>query len=80
MKSPEFIQSLKELKEVPDLARIIKLSGVNFPDAITHYNHIWVDTQVVALGTDTADKIDSVLNYFHINVPGYDWVKEHAKT
>jgi hypothetical protein len=80
MKSPEFAESLKELKEVPDLARIIKLSGINFPDAITHYNHVWVGTQVAALGTDTADKIDSVLNHFHIGVPGYDWVKEHAKT
>jgi len=41
---------------------------------------IWTGTQVAALGTDTADKIDSVLNYFHIEVPGYDSVKEHART
>jgi hypothetical protein len=80
MKSPEFIQSLKELKEVPDLARITKLTGINFPDAITHYNHIWVGTQVASLGVDTVDKIDSALSYFHIDVPGYDWVKEHART
>ena len=38
MSRPAVTQSLKELKEVPDLARIIKLSGINFPDAITHYN------------------------------------------
>jgi hypothetical protein len=80
MKSPKFTESLKELEEVPDLARIMKLSGINFPDAITHYNKVWVGTQVAALGTDTADKIDSVLNYFHVDVPGYDWVKEHAQT
>jgi len=80
MKSPEFAESLKELEEVPDIARIIKLSGINFPDAITHYNRVWARTQVAALGIDTADKIDSVLNYFHVVVPGYDWVKEHAQT
>jgi hypothetical protein len=80
LKSPEFAESLKQLEEVPDIARITRLSGINFPDAITHYNRIWTGTQVAALGTDTADKIDSVLNYFHIEVPGYDSVKEHART
>jgi hypothetical protein len=80
MESPEFTESLGKLKEVPDLARITKLTGINFPQAVTHYNELWVGTQVTALGTDVADKVDSVLNYFHVGVPGYDWVKEHAKT
>jgi hypothetical protein len=35
MKSPELVESLKELKEIPGIARITKLSGINFPDAIT---------------------------------------------
>jgi hypothetical protein len=80
LKSPELAESLKELEEVPDIGRITRLSGINFPNAITHYNKIWTGTQVAALGTDTADKIGSVLNYFHIEVPGYDSVKEHART
>jgi hypothetical protein len=80
MKSPEFAESLKELKEVPDIDRITKLSGINFPNAITHYNKIWVGTQVAALGTDAFDKLDLVLNHFHIDIPGYDWAKEHATT
>jgi len=80
MKNPEFAESLKELEEIPDIARITKLSGINFPDAITRYNRVWVVTQATALGIDTVDKIDAVLNHFHVDVPGYDWVKEHAQT
>jgi hypothetical protein len=80
IKSPEFTQSLKELNEVPDIARITRLSGVNFADAITHYNKIWARTQAASLTIDTVDKADQVLNYFNAHVPGYDWVKEHATT
>jgi hypothetical protein len=77
MKSPELAQSLKELKEIPDLARITRLSGINFPDAITHYNKVWTGTQAAALSTDTADKIDKILSYWH--VPDADWLEEHTK-
>ena len=80
MESPEFTESLDKLEEIPDLSRIVKLSGINFPQAVTRYNQLWVGAQVTALGTDVADKVDSVLNYFHVEVPGYDWVKEHAQT
>jgi hypothetical protein len=80
IKSPEFTQSLKELGEVPDIARITRLSGVNFADAITHYNKIWARTQAASLTIDAVDKADQVFNYFNIPVPGYDWVKEHATT
>jgi hypothetical protein len=77
LKSPELAQSLKELKEIPGIARITKLSGINFPDAITHYNKLWTGTQITALSTDTADKIDKILSYWH--VPGADWLEENTK-
>ncbi len=80
MESPEFTESLAKLGKVHDLARIVKLSGINFPRAVTRYTPLWAGAQGTALGTDVADKVDSVLNYFHVEVPGYDWVKEHAKT
>ncbi|MGH3252951.1 MAG: hypothetical protein ACRDOI_42995 [Trebonia sp.] len=80
MRSPEFAQAQKELKEVPGLARITKLTGINFPNAITRYNHLWVGDQVASLSIDAVDKTDAVLNYFHKEIPGYDWVKEHATT
>ena len=81
MRSPEFSNSQKELKEVPGLARIMKLTGINFPDAITHYNHLWVGDQVSSLSIDAVDKADSVVNhFFHKEIPGYDWLKEQATT
>jgi hypothetical protein len=81
MRSPEFADSQKELKEVPGLARIMKLTGINFPDAITHYNHLWVGDQVSSLTIDAVDKTDSVVNhFFHQEIPGYDWLKEQATT
>lgn len=80
MKSPEFIDAQKELQEIPGLARIIKLTGVNFTSAVTRYNHLWVGDQVASLTIDAVDKTDSVLNYFHKEIPGYDWLKEHART
>jgi hypothetical protein len=80
LKSPEFASSLKELEEVPDLARVVKVSGINFANAITRYNRLWTRNQVVTLGVDAADKVDSALNYFKIDVPGYDWVKAKATT
>jgi hypothetical protein len=80
MRSPEFSDAQKELKEIPGLARMMKLTGINFPDAITRFNRIWVGTQVASLSIDAVDKADSVLNYFHKDIPGYDWVKEQART
>jgi hypothetical protein len=80
MRSPEFASSQKELKEVPGLATIMKLTGINFPNAITHYNRLWAGGQIGALTIDAVDKADAVVNYFHEDIPGYDWVKEHAKT
>ena len=80
MKSPEFINARNELSEVPGLVRIIKLTGIDFSGAITRYNHLWVGDQVASLTVDAVDKTDSVLNYFHIDVPGYDKVKERATT
>jgi hypothetical protein len=80
MRSPEFADAQKELGEVPGLARITRLSGINFADAITRYNRLWVGDQVASLTIDAVDKADSVVNYFHGEIPGYDWVKEHATT
>ena len=80
IKSPEFTESLKKLNELPDIAKITKLSGINFPNAIIRYSHIWTRTQVASLTVDAVDKVDSVLNYFHVDVPGYDWAKEYART
>jgi hypothetical protein len=80
LKNPEFADALKELEEIPDIERITKLSGINFPNAITHYNKIWVGSQVAALGTDALDKLDLVLNHYHIDIPGYDWLKEYTTT
>ncbi|MGH3279827.1 MAG: hypothetical protein ACRDNW_11925, partial [Trebonia sp.] len=80
MKSPEFIKAQEDLKQIPGLARIVKLTGINFPSAVTRYNHLWVGDQVGSLTIDAVDKTDSVLNYFHKDIPGYDWVKERAAT
>jgi hypothetical protein len=80
MKSPEFDSARQELSEVPGLARITNLTGINFTGAITRYNHLWAGDQVASLAIDAVDKTDSILNYFHIDVPGYDWAKEHATT
>jgi len=80
MRSPEFADAQKELGEVPGLARITRLSGINFADAITRYNRLWAGDQVASLTIDAVDKADSVVNYFHREIPGYDWVKEHATT
>jgi hypothetical protein len=78
MKSPEFIDARKELGEVPDLARITKLSSINFSDAITRYSRLWRGDQVASLTIDAVDKADSVVNYLHKEIPGYDSVKEKA--
>jgi hypothetical protein len=80
MKSPEFADAQKELKEIPGIAKIVRLTGINFPNVITHYNHVWVGDQVASLTIDAIDKTDSVLSYLHEEIPGYDWVKEHATT
>jgi hypothetical protein len=79
-RSPEIDESLKELNEIQDVGKLSKVAGVNFADNITHYGHLWRRSQVIALGSDITDKIDSVLNHFHINIPGYDWAKERAAT
>ena len=78
MKSPEFADSQKELGEVPGLAKIMKLTGINFPNAITHYNHLWVGDQVASLTIDAVDKVDAVASYLHKEIPGLDWAKEKA--
>ena len=78
--SPEFSQSLKELDEVPGIAKITKLTGIQFADSITRYGQLWTKTQAAALGIDAFDKLDSVLNYFDIHIPGYDQAKEHVRT
>ncbi|HEY6497442.1 MAG TPA: hypothetical protein VIZ43_29540 [Trebonia sp.] len=80
MKSPEFINARNELNEVPGLARITKLTGIDFSGAITRYNHLWVGDQVASLTIDAVDKTDSVLSHFHIDIPGYDGLKERATT
>jgi hypothetical protein len=79
MSSPEIPQSLKELDEVPGIANVSKVSQINFAGSITHYGRLWSGTQVGALTIDSVDKLDSVLNYFDSNVPGYDWLKEQAR-
>lgn len=78
MRSPEIAQSLRELEEVPGIANVSQLSGINFANSITHYGHLWTGSQAGALTIDSVDKLDSVLNHFDIGVPGYDWLKEHA--
>jgi len=78
MRSPEIAQSLKELEEVPGIANVSKLSGINFANNITHYGHLWTGSQAGALTIDSVDKLDSVLNHFDIGIPGYDWLKEQA--
>ena len=81
MKSPEFADAQHELKEIPGLARLTKLTGVDFGGAVTRYNHLWVGDQVTSLTVDLVDKTDAVVNhFFHKEIPGYDWVKEHATT
>ncbi len=80
MRSPEFANSLKELNEVPDIVRVAKVSGIDFADVITRYNHLWVGNQVASLTIDAVDKVDSVANFLHHEIPGYDWAKEHATT
>jgi hypothetical protein len=76
MKSPEFINVKTELSEIPDVARITKLTGINFTGAITHYNHLWIGDQVTSLAMDAVGKTDSILNYFRIDFPGFDRAKE----
>ena len=78
MRSPEIAQSLRELEEVPGIANVSKLSGINFANSITHYGHLWTGSQAGALTIDSVDKLDSVLNHFDIGIPGYDWLKEQA--
>jgi hypothetical protein len=78
MRSPEIAESLEELNEIPGIANTARVSGINFAKNITHYGHLWTGTQVAALSVDSFDKLDSVLNYFDISVPGYDWLKEYA--
>jgi hypothetical protein len=81
MRSPEFADSQNELKEVPGLAKVIKLTGINFPNVLTHYNQLWIGSQIGSLTIDAVDKADSAANYlFHAGIPGYDWVKEKATT
>ncbi|HEX3516079.1 MAG TPA: hypothetical protein VHT26_18975 [Trebonia sp.] len=76
LRSPEIAESLKELNEIPGIAKVSRLTGINFPNRITYYGRVWTGTQVGSLTTDTVGKVDSALNYFHIDVPGYDWLKE----
>lgn len=78
MHSPEIAESLKELNEIPGIARVSKLTGINFPNRITYYGHVWTGSQIGSLTIDAVDKADSALNYFHQDIPGYDGLKEQA--
>ena len=78
MRSPEIAESLKELNEIPGIARVSKLTGINFPNRITYYGRVWTGSQIGSLTIDAVDKADSALNYFHQDIPGYDRLKEHA--
>ena len=48
------------------------------PTGSRHYGRVWTGTQVGALTIDAVDKADSVLTYFHQDIPGYDQLKEQA--
>jgi hypothetical protein len=80
MQSPEIAESLKELNEVPGIEKISQFTEINFADKITHYGRLWTGAQVGALTFDAIDKADAVVNYFHADIPGFDWLKEHATT
>ena len=78
MRSPEIAESLKEVNEIPGIARISRLSGINFPNRITYYGRVWTGTQVGGLTTDVVDKTNSVLTHFGKDIPGYDQLKGKA--
>ena len=78
MRSPEIAESLKEVNEIPGIARVSRLSGINFPNRITYYGQVWTGTQVGALTTDAVDKANSVLIHFHKDIAGYDQLKGRA--
>jgi hypothetical protein len=78
MRSPEIAESLKEVNEIPGIARVSQLSGINFPNRITYYGRVWTGTQLGALTTDAVDKANSVLTHFSKDIPGYDGLKGKA--
>jgi hypothetical protein len=78
MRSPEIAESLKEVNEIPGIARVSRLTGINFPNRITYYGRVWTGTQVSSLTTDAVDKTNSVLTHFHKDIPGYDQLKWKA--
>lgn len=78
MRSPELSESLREVNEIPGIARISRLSGINFPNRITYYGRVWTETQVSALTIDAVDKANSVLTHFGKDIPGYDELKGKA--
>jgi hypothetical protein len=78
MRSPELADSLKEVNEIPGIAKISRLSGINFPNRITYYGRVWTGTQVSALTIDAVDKADSVITFLHKDFPVYDQLKDHA--
>jgi hypothetical protein len=78
MRSPEIAESLKEVNEIPGIARVSRLSGINFPNRITYYGRVWTGTQLGALTTDAVDKTNSVLTHFHKDILGYDQLKGKA--
>jgi hypothetical protein len=51
----EIAQSLKELNEIPDIANLSKLSGINCSESITHYGRLWTDTQAVTSPIEVTD-------------------------
>jgi hypothetical protein len=78
LRSPEIAESLKEVNEIPGIARVSRLSGINFPNRITYYGRVWTGTQIGTLTTDAVDKTNSVLTHFGKEIPGYERLKEQA--
>jgi hypothetical protein len=74
--SPEIVDSLKELGEVPELGRVARLTGIQFSANIVRYGQLWRADQIGALTVDAVDKVNSVLTSLGSELPGYNQLKE----
>ena len=80
LQSPEIAEAMSELKEVPQFSLVSELSGIPFQRFIASYGTRWTADQSIALGTDTLDKLNGVVEHFGGEIPPLHWLEGKTTT
>jgi hypothetical protein len=61
--SPEIAQQAEKIGKVPEIGMITQVTGFQFAGTVARYGHLYTPVQMVAVGTDTWDKITTATDW-----------------